>query len=127
MQENYLWKWVIKMYEDKLGIPPEITELLSVIDILLKCVQGLSNDTIARYTETSPEYVSNVLEKYLNFKGWSFDLDFSAIEVYNNCRSKEEFSFSVKLLSPMTKDMEEIYCVCQKYEFLERKLEEYGY
>jgi hypothetical protein len=127
MEDSKLWKCVLKMYEEVLGIPPEITELLSVIDILDKCVQGLSNTTIARYTDTSPEYISRTLEKYLGFQGFLPDLDFSAIGVYNRVSNKEEFLLEAEMVSPFTSDIETIYEACKKYSELEERLKIYGY
>lgn len=128
-RETQLWDYVVDMYKEKLNIPKDIVELLSVLDILQKCIEGLSNEIISRYLDLDLRFIKTTLEKYFSFDGWSNSLDFSPIQVYNRVSNLEEFIFEVEMIAALVLplDVNLSYEVCKKYKELENSLEKYGY
>jgi hypothetical protein len=128
-RKTKLWQYIIAIYKERLGIPEDIVELLSVINILEQSVEGLSNKVIAECTGTSLEYIKETLEQFLSFSGWSVDLDFSPIKVYNRTNGFNEYINEIILVSPLSLplDVSLSYEICKKYIEMENKIEKYDY
>ena len=126
--QRSIWEKVKELIHNKTGISFEVLDLLAVNEILLQCVQGLSIAHIAYYVDQDEDYVSNVLEEFLGFSGWSLDLDFSPIVCYNRTNSLVEFLKEVDSFSPLTtKFVAKLsYEICRKYKKLERIIKNDG-
>jgi len=120
-----VWEEIKRLISDTTGISVGMVDLLAVKEILFQCVSGLSVSHIANYVDQDEKYVREVLEDFLGFGGWTFDLDFSPISCYNRSNNMEEFMESVKSFSPLTTKFVAImaYEQCERYKELERKLE----
>jgi hypothetical protein len=133
-KENKLWKYIKCLYREKLDIPESIVSLLSDDRILMGVVTGLSNKQICNYVNLDEKLIRATVEQYFkaipNFSGWSEDLDFSPIMVYNNKHSTlYGYSKSVKEINGNVSesDIYLSYCICVIYKDYEKELAKYGY
>ena len=101
------WNQVKQFYKDKFDLEPNMVELATNFDILKMCATGASNKTIADFLEIDEELVSAVIDKYLEFSGWEFDLPTNPMKLYN----AGEVEFTAKN-------------ICEQFSVLERLLNE---
>lgn len=104
-----LWKQIEEFYKNKFGITPEVTNLMSKIDILRLCVNGASNKQISSFLDVDTETIVAVLRDTLGFNGFLEEPEYSPIKMYEK-----------GLLDPNSTD----YSICKKYEELEGILDE---
>lgn len=124
-----VWGIVTKFYKEKFQIDSDVVTLLSELDILLLCVSGSSNSSIATFLELEPNEVSATIRKYFSFDGWEQDLCLNPIGCY---RSLDELSFDKFVLAVGEKctgsynlDMvSKMYSVCATYTRLEEVINE---
>ena len=82
-----LWIDLVKFYGDNFHIPAIVVEYMVVLDILRESVTGYSNSRISNKYDLSIQEVSEILNEFLGFAGWNFDLDFNPIALYNKSNS----------------------------------------
>lgn len=124
-----IWKVVLEFYEKELHVPRNITECLSVLEILRGCAMGLSNTRISKGYDDI-DYVSAVLFHYYNFPGWDIDLDFSPIAVYRRINGNYlAYEQEILMLSWRYEDFDEnikeSFNICKRYEEILKELDEY--
>lgn len=130
-KENKLWRYVKDLYKEKLNIPEEIPELLSVFNILTGVVNGLSTTNLIRHTGLPGDFITETTKSYYqDFPGWVVDLDFSPIMVYNNKHTTlAGYMAVVKKISPITSEQDILtsYGLCEQFRDYEDLLKKYGY
>jgi hypothetical protein len=132
-KEDKLWQYIKSIYKDKLGIPEEICNFLSVDVILVGVITGLSVTHIANYVNIDEKLIRVIIKEYFKepeyFNGWNGDLDFSPIMVYNRVNNLEEYMNEAELISPLdtTLDKRLGYELCKQYKNYEEELAKYGY
>ena len=122
------WQKVIDFYENRFGIPAKVVNYLAVYDFLQSCCVGLSNGTIATQFEVETAYVKQVLIEFLNFNGWSKDLDISPLFVYNKVNGVKELYWSAVMAIPgvMGKSyVNKSYSICKKFLKIEKEIDKY--
>jgi hypothetical protein len=77
-----LWDNVKGFYKEKFDIEPEIVELFCDFSVLLLCVSGSSNKSIANFLDMDIEEVRNINKKYIGFFGFDEDLPINPIRQY---------------------------------------------
>lgn len=125
--KNKTWEDIQKLYEEKFNIPPRIIDLVACDDILLLCVSGLSNDTIARETGMELEYITSVIKTFLEFDGWEHDLDINPFYRYNRCKQYDDYVFEIGTISSLvtSKEKETSYCLCKRFDNLRKEVNYY--
>lgn len=119
--ENKRWNIFTEYINTALGVPITILNYIAVSDILLGCVTGLSNSTISKKYNCSIEYVTDVLNEFLDFKGWEDDLDINIYFVYNNAgMNLSSFRILINMVTPLLNDKEIIlsFKICEKYDII---------
>ena len=126
--ENKRWKSFIEYINSTLGIPITILNYITVSDILLGCVTGLSNSTISKKYNCSDEYIVGVLNEFLDFKGWTNDLDINIYFMYNNAdKNLNAFRLLVTTITPLINDKEIniSYNICKKYDIIIKEVNKF--
>jgi len=126
--ENKRWKSFIEYINSTLGIPITILNYIAVSDILLGCVTGLSNSTISKKYNCSDEYIVGVLNEFLDFKGWTNDLDINIYFMYNNAdKNLNAFRLLVTTITPLINDKEIniSYNICKKYDIIIKEVNKF--
>lgn len=122
------WKAVLRFYKEELGIPENVTEYLSVELILKYCAMGLSNNRISRKLKLDVIFISQMLSKYLNFEGWTTDLDFSPLAIYNRCDGnyvmyEQEIQMITYDFSHAHLDLS--FSICRRYNSIRKEIDNY--
>ena len=119
---NDTWSTVKEFYNESFGFPEGLVELVAVSDVLLMCVSGSSNETIAKFFDMSIEEIELIIKEYLNFNGWRIDLDFNPYSIYtelvnNGYYSYEEFILELARINKFVRADYglELYKVCSLY------------
>jgi hypothetical protein len=120
------WNQVKDFYTQKFGIAPELVDIAPVLDLLRLCASGSSNKTIALFYEENEEWLADMFDAYLGFRGWQNDLKFSPLMYYKQrgFKTEQEFIDEVTMrfgYNPATKEM---YNACVVVEQLERLFDE---
>jgi hypothetical protein len=126
--ESSVWKEFSEYIKKYLDIDKKLLDLLAVDSLLHACVAGLSNKTISNKFNCNIKYIENVLKSFLDFKGWTNDLD---LNIYNIFISSEgnynTFSMHIDTLSSLfTNDIKLIaFNICSQYKEIERIVDKY--
>jgi hypothetical protein len=121
-----LWDLIKYYYQKTFNIPPRYIELVSVMPILEKSIEGFGNRTISRAFNVPVDYVEDVLIDFLCFIGWDEDLDLSPIGVYNTCLGNYTCFYEKILSSSMLIEIEKIpflFKLCKRFVELKKELE----
>jgi hypothetical protein len=121
------WETVRKYYTEKFDIPPRIVDAIACDELLLLCVSGLTNRSIAYHLDMDIEYVEKVVQEFLKFRGWDYDLDINPFHVYNNHKEYEDFCETSRIITPLLNktEMNKSYNLCRKFEKLRKEINEY--
>ena len=126
--ENEHWQDIKRWISLKSDVPEIVIDYISVSNILKLCVNGLSNDKIAYFNDTSIKYVESILFRYLGFKGWTFDLDLNPWRIYQTSLGNYEL-YEMKIWSLtniINCDIIHLsYNLCKKYENIREEIEQY--
>lgn len=124
------WDDVKTFYKESFDIPGDLVDILSVSDIVLMCVSGASNESIAETLEVEEDFVCEVIKTVLDFDGWSRDLTVNPYGVFLTLRvgvdlNLEEFVRIVgsRDTSLTTGELETLYSLCESYNKLENRIE----
>lgn len=128
---NESWGKILELIEGTIKIPRSIIELIAVKDILTLCASGVCNHKIATVLDVDHFYVKSVLIEFIDFAGWSQDLDLNPYSIYANIRANgygfQEFKNEIFALSPYMNDelaIHNAFIICQKLYSIEKKIEE---
>lgn len=122
------WDIIQDLYENRLGIPKSITYLLSIELIVKGCAMGLSNSRISKRLDIDVFYISQILSKEVDFEGWTNDLDFSPLAIYN--RSDGNFiayKQEIETISPFYFEdkVKSSFYVCKVYNNIKKEIDKY--
>jgi|WetSurMetagenome_2_1015567.scaffolds.fasta_scaffold565000_2 hypothetical protein len=122
--ENNFWDNLKTFYNKHYNIPPNIVDEIACSEILLLCVSGMSNQSIAYNLNMDLDYINVSTKEFLEFNGWKEDLDLNPYFVYNKHPDYEDFKTSVSLITPLVKlDMiNQCYSLCRKYEKIREEI-----
>lgn len=123
---NTVWSNLKEFYKTSFGFPEGLVELVSVMDILLLCVSGSSNKSIADFFGYDEFYVKRVLLEWLNFEGWRDDLILNPYKIYlKMVKNKtydildfieEIFKVTEGRFAPITEVTTDMFKICQLYK-----------
>jgi hypothetical protein len=120
------WELIKKIYQEKLNIPQDVIEYVAIMDILKLCACGYCNKHISRVTKHDIQYIESVLADIFSFDGFSSDLDFSPIAIYNKCNNKLVFYNELTVISDRNaKLVEFLYTLCSKYAQIKSYVDKY--
>lgn len=121
-----LWNGIKDFYYEKFGIAPELVEIAPILDLLRLCASGSSNKTIAEFFDEDENYLADMFDAYLGFRGWSTDLKFSPLSLYKELedKSKDNFVEAAVLKYGRIFGFDEMYNSCKVVEQLERLFNE---
>lgn len=125
--ENKGWIKFRKFYSELYHIKNSLVDMIAVYEILLFCASGRSNKTIARFLDMEEDYVSDVLEEFISFRGFEYDLDLNPSSIFDRVENFEEFVNEVKLVSPLSVDTELIlwYSVCTRFNSIRERIDKF--
>ena len=108
-----------------------LLEILAVMDVIKKVVGGFSNNTISTMFDIEISDVSDIVFSTLGFQGFTADLKFSPIHVFNDSfmdgvPSYTDFKNNLMALDTDVDSYKLLYDVCLRYfvlsEILERNI-----
>jgi hypothetical protein len=121
------WNTVRQFYMESFGIAPELVDLMASNEILLMSVSGSSNQSISRILNIDIDSIKEIISTIFDFDGWSTDLEFSPLHVYESDNSYIAFVGAVVELFGQDKiTIEEINTMhrnCEIYESIANKLD----
>ena len=125
--ENRSWIEFKKLYRSMFHANDRVVDLIAVYEILLFSVSGRSNLSISRYLDMDIDYVSDVLQEFLKFQGFEYDLDINPSCVFDRVTNFDEFVEDIKLISPLSFDKEMIlwYSVCNKFDSIRKEIDNF--
>ena len=104
------WDILSKIYKKEFGVPKKVFTVMCTRAILLLCVSGMSNESIAEFLKIDENMVKKHVKDALNFDGWSMDLCYNPL-YYSKYFPKE-----------LTEEEKNL---CAKYKKLFDKIEPY--
>lgn len=110
--KNEHWDEFLKLASEKTGTPERILELVAIYDILELAVAGYCNKSVAMRLGMQEDYVSEVIQDYLDFPGFYEDQDINLITA------------DLESL-PLDKDKDLCYNVYNKFTVIRKELDEY--
>jgi hypothetical protein len=122
------WEYVKNFYVQHLHFPPRVVDYIAVDQILKYCVEGISVKSIAGYTESDEEYIAQVLVEFLEFLGWSEDLDVNPLAIYERLNGDyKEFRTEIELLTPLMPSVKinKSYGLVRKYLRIRKEVDKY--
>lgn len=120
------WNLVRQFYMDSFGISPELVDLMASNDILLMSVSGSANKSISTILNIDEDAIKEILSTILSFDGWTKDLEFNPLKIYEQDHSYLAFVGSIaELAIPgiTISDIILMYSMCTLYSEIESKLE----
>lgn len=125
--EEKVWEQVQQFYKETFGLEPYMVDMMIDHPILKMCAAGSSNKTIAEFIGTT-DSIEDVLDKHFGFRGWSVDLEFSPIRIYNELGRCDEQTFVDQIVirfgNLMNIDIHNMYKACVAFTNIERMLDE---
>lgn len=128
METKTAWDMICALYWEEFSIPPRIIDLVAVKPILMKCVSGYGNKRIALSTDDDTQYIANTLEEFLGFGGWSKDLDFNPLALYNRAEKNfDGYANEVRMVSTVTDDevLELSFELCRRYYGIDKEIRKF--
>lgn len=111
--DSELWNQILLFYKEEFSIDSKYVNLMSVIDILILSVSGVSNSGIANSLDIDDDVVKSAIEENLDpFCGWASDLESNPLYVYGSTSSKEEFSKTLTKSGLSKPDIDKAYTSC---------------
>ena len=125
------WDITATILEEKLNIPRQILDYISIRDIILLCASGSSNQSIALFLQTDLDFVCEIVSSTFLFSGWEKDLDINPYQILKNILDAEyekaylSFVEEVKLMTPYYGESEitKMFIVADKYFKIEQEME----
>lgn len=121
MKELTYWDVIKNYYKIMFNIPPLYIEYIACYPILIDCVTGYSNSSIARRHKLPETYVRDVIIDFLGFLGWEEDLDVNPYAIYKKTNRNFEF-FNQELLINSAyltqEDIKFIFKICNQFHKL---------
>lgn len=135
-ETNESWGKVLELIEASTGVSRKIIELIAVKDILTLCASGVANHKIASVLDNNVFYVKSVLHEFIDFEGWSYDLDINPYMIYTNLMTRdysegspelfEDFKKEINAISPYMNDwllIRNAFLISQKLWRIEQDIE----
>lgn len=119
------WKLLQAFYKNHFGISPDLLDKIAVEPLLEDCASGRSNQFIANKYDTDLEYVSEVLDEFLDFEGWENDLDVNPLMIYGSLDADFSYYKSViKTVSCLVNQSDILlsYGICRKYTKIRKEI-----
>ncbi len=126
-----LWSLLKHYYSVKFNIPTRVVDFIAIQDITKKSISGYSNSRIAYSVGETIIYIKEVLEEFLDFGGWTLDLDVNPLAIYNRSNDnfinfRQEILMLTSLMSDI--DINVSFSLCRKYKKIESEINKYyGY
>jgi hypothetical protein len=121
------WEIINKYYSVRFDIPPRVVDTIACEELLLLCVSGLSNKSIAYHLDMDVDYVEKAVSEFLLFEGWEYDLDINPFYVYNNHKEYQDFCETSLTITPLLDktQLNKSYNLCQKFEKIRKEINKY--
>ncbi len=123
-----LWSLLKHFYNVKFNIPNRVVDYIAVQDILKKSISGYGNSRIAYSIGETIIYIKEVLNEFLDFGGWTLDLDVNPLAIYNRSNNSFiNFRQEILMLTALMSDPD-IYVsfyLCKKYKKIESEIKKY--
>lgn len=88
------WDDVVKFYEEKFNVTPDLVELATDFDVLKMCAAGSSTGEISEFLNISYHDVETILLANYGFRGWEYPLKVNPVKLYEVIEDKSFNTFA---------------------------------
>jgi len=114
------------IYLNNLNFSEELVDYLSNEDIIMTFVEGRYVSYIANKFCMEESDIENIIESYLGFTGWKYDLDFNPYDLYiASSKLFDDYIFNCYLVSPNFSQQLVLatYFICRVFDELKERMD----
>jgi len=115
-----------RIYLDNLHFSEDLVDYLSNEEILIMCVSGRANSFIAKKFNMEEIEVEKIIEEYLGFTGWRYDIDFNPYDIYlSSNKTFDDYIFNCYLFSSNYSQQLILatYFICRVFDELRERMD----